>query len=230
MKIEIAGEVVHLLPERALYWPRGRSLILADLHIGKADVFRARGIPIPAGSSAQTLSRLDQALAKVEGVCGTPAAQIIVLGDFFHAKESLNDASLRSLKLWRASHSQVGVIIVEGNHDKHAGTRTLAALLNIEIVKEPFSISPFAFAHHPPECESPTSYTLYGHIHPCTVLRSSVDRLRVPCFSFGVLSGVLPAFGAFTGGHVISPAIDEAVYAIAHTKIVKVTKAQNWRF
>ncbi len=227
MNITLAGEAVYLLAERALYWPRERALIVADLHVGKADVFRARGIPVPAGSSAQTLARLTQALARAEAISHLPPTKIIVLGDFFHAKESMNASTLQALQTWRATHQNIEIVIVEGNHDQHAGTKSLAQISDIKVVDEPFSVAPFAFAHHPLETESCAAYTLYGHIHPCTILRSSVDRLRVPCFVFGAQSGVLPAFGAFTGGHVVSPSQAEAVYAIADTKIFKIPAAQN---
>jgi uncharacterized protein len=227
VKLTLAGEIVHLLAARALYWPRERSLIVADLHVGKADVFRARGIPIPAGSSAQTLACLSQALARAEEVSSVPAAQIIVLGDFFHAKESLNENTLESLQTWRITHKDIEITIVEGNHDQHAGTKLLTQISDIRVVDEPFNIAPFAFAHHPPEITENGGYTLYGHIHPCTLLRSSVDRMRVPCFVFGAQSGVLPAFGAFTGGHVVTPERDQTVYAIADTKILKIPAAQN---
>jgi uncharacterized protein len=222
----LAEEIVYLLPERALYWPRERALIVADLHVGKADVFRARGIPIPAGSSAQTLARLSLALARTEEISTAPAAQIIVLGDFFHAKESLNESTLEALQIWRAAHREIAITIVEGNHDQHAGTKHLAQISDIRVVDEPFGTAPFAFAHHPPEHSERGAYTLHGHVHPCTLLRGSVDRLRVPCFVFGPQAGVLPAFGAFTGGHNVTPNSQETIYAIADTKILKIPAAQ----
>jgi uncharacterized protein len=226
VKITLAGEIVYLLPERTLYWPRERALIVADLHVGKADVFRARGIPIPAGSSAQTLARLTQALARAEEISTIPAAQIIVLGDFFHAKESVNESTLEALQTWRALHKNIAITIVEGNHDQHAGTKLLTQISDIRVVDEPFNVAPFAFAHHPPQNEESGAYTLHGHIHPCTLLRGSVDRLRVPCFVFGAQAGVLPAFGAFTGGHNVTPNPRETIYAIADTKTLKIPAAQ----
>jgi uncharacterized protein len=227
VRITLAGEIVYLLPTRALFWPRMGALIVADLHLGKADVFRARGIPIPAGSSAQTLARLTHARAIAEEISTARVTQIIVLGDFFHAKESLNETVLQSLQTWRETHHDIAITIVEGNHDQHAGTKHLAQISDIRIVDEPFNIAPFAFAHHPPDKVQRDGYTLYGHIHPCTLLRSSVDRMRVPCFVFGSQSGVLPAFGAFTGGHIVSPEPDQTVYAIAEPKILKIPAAQN---
>jgi uncharacterized protein len=226
VRITLAGETVYLLAERALYWPRERALIVADLHVGKADVFRARGIPIPTGNSALTFTRLTRAFERANEISAIPAAQIIVLGDFFHAKESVNESTLNALQGWQASHKGVAMTIVEGNHDQHAGTKQLTQISTICVADEPFSVAPFAFAHHPPEEPETEAYTLHGHIHPCTLLRGSVDRLRVPCFVFGARSGVLPAFGAFTGGHNVTPNQQASIYAIADTKILKIPAAQ----
>ena len=35
------------LPQRALWRAEGRELFVADLHLGKAEVFQAHGIPMP---------------------------------------------------------------------------------------------------------------------------------------------------------------------------------------
>ncbi|MEE7560223.1 phosphoesterase, partial [Xanthomonas sp. Kuri4-2] len=47
----LAGETVELLGDRALYRPARRALLIADLHLGKADVFRRAGIGLPAGGT-----------------------------------------------------------------------------------------------------------------------------------------------------------------------------------
>jgi uncharacterized protein len=39
----LAGEPVTLAGARALYWPARQALLIADLHLGKADVFRRAG-------------------------------------------------------------------------------------------------------------------------------------------------------------------------------------------
>ena len=43
------GHAFEPLAERALHWPARRTIILSDLHVGKAAVFRARGLPVPTG-------------------------------------------------------------------------------------------------------------------------------------------------------------------------------------
>lgn len=56
VQLQLAGETVELLGERALYRPAQRALLIADLHLGKADVFRRAGIGLPAGGTAHDLS------------------------------------------------------------------------------------------------------------------------------------------------------------------------------
>ncbi|MGC4034209.1 MAG: hypothetical protein QM754_21225 [Tepidisphaeraceae bacterium] len=40
--MEFGGENFLPLPDRALFWPRLKTLIVSDLHVGKAAVFRRR--------------------------------------------------------------------------------------------------------------------------------------------------------------------------------------------
>jgi uncharacterized protein len=50
----------------------------------------------------------------------------------------------------------------------------------------------------------PGAYALAGHVHPGVLLGGRAhDRLRLPCFHFGPACGVLPAFGPFTGLHIL---------------------------
>jgi hypothetical protein len=49
---------VVLVGARALYWPARRALLIADLHLGKADVFRRAGIALPSGGTGEDLQRL----------------------------------------------------------------------------------------------------------------------------------------------------------------------------
>ena len=58
MEVVIAGEPMRLLADRALYWPARNRLLLADLHLGKADIFRRFGIALPSGGTRLDLSRI----------------------------------------------------------------------------------------------------------------------------------------------------------------------------
>ena len=46
------------LPQRALWRAEGRELFVADLHLGKAEVFQAHGIPMPSDGDQGTLNPL----------------------------------------------------------------------------------------------------------------------------------------------------------------------------
>ena len=59
--IEVAGEPVWLLPERAVFWPQGGTLVTADLHWGKAATFRSAGVPIPGGATGDGTTGLASA-------------------------------------------------------------------------------------------------------------------------------------------------------------------------
>ena len=67
------------------------------------------------------------------------------------------------------------------------------------------------------------AYVLAGHLHPCVALAARArDRLRLPCFWFGRHTGVLPAFGAFTGMQSIRPAPGDRIFAIADDGVAEV--------
>ena len=89
--IDCRGERLHLLPQRAIWWPRQRAVLVADVHIGKAATFRALGQPVPAGTTTANLRRLEGLLR------GLAAQQLFVLGDFLHAPQSRTPAVLAAL-------------------------------------------------------------------------------------------------------------------------------------
>jgi metallophosphoesterase superfamily enzyme len=53
---------------------------------------------------------------------------------------------------------------------------------------------------------------LAGHVHPVFVLATRFDALRLPCFVASPQRMILPSFGSFTGGYVITPGPDERVW------------------
>ena len=62
----VAGETLTLFPERAAFWQRENTLLVADVHFGKAAAFRAGGIPVPGGTTAEALGRLDDLIAQMK--------------------------------------------------------------------------------------------------------------------------------------------------------------------
>ena len=210
--LTVGGQALTLLPEKAAFLDESRTLLVADVHIGKAVSFRSLGVPVPHGTTGETLSALSTLARRLD------ARRIVVLGDFLHSARSLAPATLATLTRWREDHASLEVTLVRGNHDSRAGDPP--ARLGIEVVDEPFQLDGLALSHHPRH--RPGAYVLAGHLHPCISLHGRAhDRLRLPCFWFGTTVGVLPAFGAFTGMHPIRPLRGERVFAIADAQVTE---------
>ena len=213
LTIEIAGEELSLMADRSLYWPKAKTLLVADAHVGKAATFRAGGIFVPRGTTSGTLTRLDAALAR------TGATRLIFLGELLHAREGRSPETLRVVGEWRASHAALEVILVRGNHDRSAGDPP--ASLGIGCVDAPMLDGPFAFVHHPTMTDG--RYVLAGHVHPAVQLSGpGRQHARLPCFWVRDTGMVLPAFGDFTGTGIIEPTEGDRVYAVAGESVVEV--------
>jgi uncharacterized protein len=204
-KVHWAGEEMHLLPERAVWWPAGKTLFMADLHIGKAATYRALGQPVPSGTTQENLARLSALIAQ------HGPAHLVFLGDFLHAAAARTADVMAALAVWRESHAAVGMTLVRGNHDSRAGDPPES--LHIAVVDEPYLHGPFALCHHPQL--HATHFVLAGHVHPvCRLSGRGRDSLRLPCFVVQAGQAVLPAFGEFTGGWLVSAAPSLGLYPV----------------
>lgn len=213
MDLELGGERVRLLADRAVHLPDHAALLVADIHLGKAHSFRRLGVPVPQGSSADALARLDALLA------ATDARELVVLGDLLHAARGRHRGLDAAFVAWRARHPALALWLVRGNHDQGAGDPPPG--WGVQCVDGPLRRGGLALRHEPrPE---PGAYTIGGHTHPAVVLGGRAhDRLRLPCFHVGPAVGVLPAFGAFTGGHVVRPAPGDRVFVAHGAQVVQV--------
>ncbi|CAN5704777.1 ligase-associated DNA damage response endonuclease PdeM [soil metagenome] len=198
------GTTLRLLPGGAVFWPAERTLFVADLHLGKAAVFRRRGVPVPDGDDTRDLARLAALVGRLEG--DPPGVErIVVLGELVHGAGSwtagLEQALERSLPPER--------ILVRGNHDLSGGDPPRA--LGFRVVAEGAALGPFAL-RHAPRIGTGDPPHIAGHLHPVFRLRGPGDRLRIPCFVLGPDYLVLPAWGTFTGGHAWSEQPGERIY------------------
>lgn len=211
--VTVAGEELVLLPERAAFWPRTRTLLVADAHIGKAAAFRAAGVLVPRGTTTGTLQRLTAAIARCD------PARVMFLGDLLHAREGRAPETLRVVHDWRDRHGTIDMVLVRGNHDARAGDPP--ASLAIRCIDAPVFESPFALTHRPAGIAG--SYVLCGHVHPAARLAGAArDFSRLPCFWFGSSVGVLPAFGEFTGLADVEPAAGDRVWVVVDDAVLEV--------
>jgi DNA ligase-associated metallophosphoesterase len=214
LRIRIAEVDTVLHPSGAALLSADKTLLVADAHFGKAVSFRRLGVPVPRGTTSESLDALSAVIAD------TQARRIVFLGDFLHSRLSHAAGTLAALSRWRSKHRDIDLTLVRGNHDDRAGDPP--ADLEFKVVEEPLALGPFALCHHPQPVSG--AYVLAGHWHPCISVSGRVfERLRLPCFWFGDDSGalpqnavgVLPAFGSFTGMHRIEPRPGDRIFPIA---------------
>ncbi|HET6537827.1 MAG TPA: ligase-associated DNA damage response endonuclease PdeM [Sphingopyxis sp.] len=180
------GQRFVALPDRALYWPQQRALIVADLHFEKGSAFAANGQHLPPYDSHDILSRL---LILAEQ---SQAQQIFCLGDSFHdrnaAARMAPDLSGRLSALAAERH----ICWIAGNHDGLSGSAWGGSIAD-EILLNGIVLRHESLAHESrPE--------ISGHYHP--KLRFSVHgrTLSRPCFLINEKRLMLPAFGSLAGG------------------------------
>lgn len=217
MQVEIGGTQWALLPERAAFWCERRWLVVADAHFGKAATFRARGVPVPHGTTAENLARLGRLIDRLQ------PTTIVFLGDLFHAREAHAAATLAALYAWRERYAALALVLVEGNHDRAAGAPPAALRIHVEF--DPWQVGDLAFCHYPRFIQS--AHAIAGHLHPAIRLYGRADdSVRLPCFwlrfSLNARLMVLPAFGSFTGGADIDRESGDRVLAVAEDRVLEV--------
>jgi uncharacterized protein len=217
IELHAGGTRLRLLPQRAVHLPDHDMLLVADAHIGKAVSFRRLGVPVPGGTTTETLNRLDAALT----ACG--AKQIVFLGDLLHSARSRAAATWAAVAAWREANDDLELTLIRGNHDSHAGDPPPD--WRVRCINGPLHLSGepgLALSHHPDAVAG--RYVLAGHVHPAARIGAGLrglahDSLRLPCFHFGPQVGVLPAFGAFTGMHVVACGPEDRVAVIAGDEV-----------
>ena len=192
LDLVVAGEALRLLADRALYWPARARLLIADLHLGKGDILRSAGIPVPSGGTRHDLARLDALLR------ATAARELWVLGDFLHGRRHLRvEASWRALM---AAHPGCVASVIAGNHDRSL----LPDALGLVHLPDDVRDGPFRFRHAPlADADAGTGHVLCGHVHP--VVRLPGLPGRHPAMVLEPAQAILPAFSAFTGGREPGP-------------------------
>jgi uncharacterized protein len=210
LSVKILTTLVWLLPDRAVYFPHQQALLIADVHIGKAATFRSLGVPVPSGTTQENLQRISQLLQ------ATGAKQLFVLGDLFHGRLAFDANTIGVMSEWRELHGNVRMYLVGGNHDASAGgIAALPAALNIEWLCQPHVFAgneadQFLFCHEPQTHSH--GFVFSGHWHPVQRLVGRGDSVRLPCFWQQSHQMILPAFGAFTGGHPIEPVVGDKIF------------------
>jgi len=208
--------------DRAVYFRRAQTLVVADLHIGRGE---AADVEFPLGEASDLRERLDALLAAFD------PERVVVAGDVLHQFARVSDAVDRSLSGLRETCLDAGArpMLVAGNHDTmlssvwsgdiHDGyelavsddggvgseQETTDDDYLPETVPEPVVVR---HGHEPPPDEEAADTGLYvvGHDHPTV----EIQGRRRPCYLFvpdavaGTPALMLPAFNRLPAGVAVN--------------------------
>lgn len=226
IEVVCAGERVVLLAERAAWWPGARTLLVADVHLGKAEALRARGAALPSATNHEALERLARLINEAD------ARRVVVLGDLLHAPVGLTPQVVDDVTRWRRQ-VRAEWVVVPGNHDRRI--ERVAEAWGLVVAPALWCDGPFAFVHDAATLGCPPlpdadhasgtrgaagAFVWSGHVHPVARLRGAGHAVRLPCFVLGERGAVLPAFSRFTGGVAVGALAGERLYACAEDVVI----------
>jgi DNA ligase-associated metallophosphoesterase len=204
----LQGEAFVLDSSGALYWQDKKTLLVADVHLGKVSHFRKNGVAVPRKAEGVFYQKIAAVLQQYA------VTRIVFLGDLFHSFQN-NEWFL--FEAW-VKKQTAELILVEGNHDVIPKAKFHA--LGVQTVSH-WKEGPFYFTHFP---ENQELYTVIcGHLHPGIRLHGKgKQQLRLPCFYLQPKQLILPAFGSFTGLHLVQPQIGDQVFVITAEEVFEI--------
>jgi DNA ligase-associated metallophosphoesterase len=208
--LSLYNENFILHPSGAMFWEEEDLLVISDVHLGKVSHFRKYGSAVPQQAIAGNFQKMNEVIEFFD------PSKIAFLGDLFHS--SLNKEWLL-FEGW-LEHISAEVILVEGNHDIISPLKYEA--LGVKVIHEIVRRS-FLFTHHPEERIG--FFNFSGHIHPGVKINGlGRQQLKLSCFFKSKNQLILPAFGEFTGKHILIPQGDDEIYVVTKEEVISMTK------
>ncbi|MEN8789425.1 MAG: ligase-associated DNA damage response endonuclease PdeM [Flavobacteriaceae bacterium] len=204
----IENHQFELHPTGALFWPGKKTLLISDVHLGKVTHFRKFGAAVPPSLIRKNFELLDSVMDEFM------PSHLYFLGDLFHSY--LNN-EWQLFENWVAGKSE-DITLVTGNHDIISPLK----YESIGIVStEEYVVENFYFTHEP--SRKTGMFNISGHIHPAVRLKGKGRQsIKLPCFFKSQDQMILPAFGKFTGTHVLPVKNGNEVFACTKTEVLKI--------
>ena len=209
MILDHFNQTIELLPGKAALLP-DRTLVVADLHLGKATAFQAKGLAIPEGDSHADLNRLGTICELVR------ATRIVINGDLFHSPAGLSTEIERLLETWLFTIG-LPVVLVVGNHD-----RKLSRLPDWLEAVHSVEHAGVHLVHDPADAPEGVP-VVAAHWHPVAKIADGKrTALRLPCFLLRRNVLVLPSFGSFTGGAIVGREEGDRLFVAPGDRVIEV--------
>lgn len=211
-RLMLNGREVLLLPQKAVFIPQDEILIISDWHLGKLAHFRKEGLLVPSVPVADELNRLGELLESL------PVKKVVFLGDLFHSRWNTEwDAFI----LYIHSFSHIRFVLTKGNHDilpdEIFNESSIQLLDQIELE------GGIVLSHEPVKNLSDDKINLVGHIHPgCMITGQGRQQFRLPCFHLENNILTVPAFGKWTGLHMLKKTGNTRIFAVVNDAVLEV--------
>jgi uncharacterized protein len=200
-----------LLKERAVFMPEHRCLLIADTHFGKAAHFRKAGIPIPENLHLEDLLKIEALIQKWN------PSSIYFLGDLFHS--DINE-SWFVLEDFLNQFKDIKLSLIKGNHD--VLPPAIYASSRWQIIPESLELGSLLLTHEPLAEVPLTKFNLCGHIHPGIRLHGNGrQKISLPCYFTRPNQMILPAFGRFTGLHILNCTKNDRAFVVTESRVIE---------
>lgn len=186
LPVKFAGQLFIADGYYALYWPAMQTLIVSDLHLGKAQSLNRHGNHLPEQDSLHTLQHLRGLINDYQ------PQRVIALGDSFHdvrTSKQLHAEVQASLSALTSSIPEW--IWILGNHDMHLSQQWPG------LYQQEWRSQGIRFLHEPVANSAPQ---IVGHFHPKYTAKVHGNKIKGRCFVVSERWLIMPSFGSFTGG------------------------------
>ncbi|MHC8949900.1 ligase-associated DNA damage response endonuclease PdeM [Sphingobacterium hungaricum] len=210
-KLDFNGVEVFLLPQKAVFVPLYNTLVISDWHLGKLGHFRQEGLFVPPMQLVHEFARVEELLLEL------PVKKVIFLGDLFHSNWN---TEWDEFVLFLKKYPQIEFILTKGNHDILPKAMLHSAL---QIKDEYLLAEGLVFSHQPITGLPDFMFNIVGHIHPgCVITTKGRQHFRLPCFHLEDKVLTVPAFGKWTGLHILHKDEDSRIFAVVGDGVVEV--------
>ena len=202
LPLEIAGETFQFYSNRAFEWRAKKTVVISDLHLGKAETFLQNGLWLPQSAQHEDLAELRELILK------TDSTRLLILGDLIHTAKGMSSELIHEFGAWCngiKAESNTDVIVTTGNHDQHFVKNRWPEEWSSIITRDSLVENEILFQHEPASDGAGLTHKFvwYGHLHPAVQLDDGVTRSRHPCFYIKKTVGFLPAFSSLAGAETI---------------------------
>jgi DNA ligase-associated metallophosphoesterase len=190
-QISFADIKLQLLPDKLLWIEELKLLCASDLHFEKGSFFSKFATLLPPYDSHETLERLESAVQLLKPEI------FIALGDSFHDRSAGKRLDTEVKEKLSGLIAQVPRWIwIMGNHDPKID-ETIAG----ERMEEAIFVN-ITFRHMLKAQDK--GFEISGHFHPKISINLHGQKISGPCFVRSANRLIMPSFGSYTGGLLVS--------------------------